>query len=128
MSKIKDIPTEEIMVPRLKVIRISEDAVIRLADHIYGTLYICPMSDEGVILDEFKIGEYSNESVLITVPKAWIGKQVMVKFNKKYLAKRVGSYINLPRIDLSDGTTIGDLSIDYAPKETAFYHIYKIEQ
>lgn len=114
---------EEITIPKVKVMRISEDAVIHITDSVYGTLriYVLTKEDEETDIGEcsIKMPGYSGENVLITVPKSWIGKDALVAYDRK----AVGKQIDASKINWS-----GDIKIEYAPKETAFYHIYKIEQ
>ena len=118
-------------IPAIKVIKISDDRVIHIDDQIFGKLVIKLLSEDGDFVEgcDIQIPEYCGEECFITVPKAWIGKQVMVKYEREVMAKRLEcghekwpEFVKLFGTFTSNGPKIDGLTIDYAPDDTYIYY------
>ena len=76
----------KVRMPKLQVITISEEHNILIAERVYGKLFIKLLNDDNTIDEEggdINIPDYSGEYVLISVPKKWIGKKVLVKYDRE---------------------------------------------
>ncbi len=122
---------EKIRIPAIKVIKISDNRVIHIGDQIFGTLVIKLLNEDGDFVEgcDIQIPEYCGEECFITVPKTWIGKQVMVKYEREVMAKKLGCvHEKWPEsVKLSGSFTNNkhdfyELTIDYAPDDTYIYY------
>ena len=118
-------------IPVIKVIKISNDRVIHIDDQIFGKLVIKLLSEDGDFIEEcdIQIQGYCGEECFITVPKAWIGKQVLVKYERDVMAKRLEcghekwpEFVKLSGPFTNNEHDFYKLTIDYAPDDTYVYY------
>lgn len=81
----------KIRVPKIQVITIDEKHSIHITEEVYGTLCVLLLDDnynvdkEGC---EIKICDYSGENVFISLPKKWIGREVLVRYEREVEAEK----------------------------------------
>lgn len=123
--------TEKVRIPAIKVITINDNRIIHIDDQIFGKLVIRLIDDNtNELVDgcEVSIPDYSGEyGCFVTVPKAWINKKVLVKYEREVDAtllhispddwfNRVSYFVRPRKINI-DG-----LTIDYAEGDKFFYY------
>lgn len=103
---------EKITMPYLKIIKVPDNRVINIDEPVFGTLVFVLFDEDGNEITKTEIHDYDGENVFITVPKSWIGKQVLVKYGRKVSAVKLSENV---------------FKIDYAPKDK-LYSIYYEEK
>ena len=86
---------EKIRIPAIKVITISDNRTIHIDGQIFGKLVVKLFNDDDTkFVDgcEIQMSDYSGEyGCFITVPKAWINKKALVKYEKEVDCKILNS-------------------------------------
>ena len=83
MSKIK--------MPKFQILVVPENAILRIDEPVFGTLFIGVLNkDNAIDEDESQIHmfDYDGEPIVITLPKAWIGKRILVKYDHEVEKER----------------------------------------
>ena len=121
----------KIRIPAIKVIKISDNRVIHINDKIFGKLIIKLLNEDGDSVEgcDIQVSGYCGEECFITVPKAWIGKQVMVKYERDVMAKKLElvmengqNLLNCLYLLQINKPKINRLIIDYASDDTYVYY------
>lgn len=118
-------------IPAIKVIKISNNRVIHINDKIFGKLIIKLLNGDGGFVEgcDIQVSGYCGEECFITVPKAWIGKQVVVKYDRDVMARKLEcGHIKWPVfVKLYVPFANDGLIIDYASDDTYVYYYYSEE-
>ena len=131
MSKMETL--KKIRIPKILVITISDDRVIHIDDQIFGRLVIKLLNDDNEVVEgcEIQMTDYSGENgCFITVPKAWIDKKVLVKYEKEVDAKVLVSeswFKDMPHFTSHGQISIDGLTVDYPDEDKVLYSIYFTE-
>lgn len=131
MSKMETL--KKIRIPKILVITISDDRVIHIDDQIFGRLVIKLLNDDNEVVEgcEIQMTDYSGENgCFITVPKAWIDKKVLVKYEKEVGAKVLvpeSWFKDMPHFTPHGQISIDGLTVDYPDEDNVLYSIYFTE-
>ena len=103
---------EKINMPMLKVLTVPENGVIRIDDQIFGKLTMVVVDDDGAIKgdERIEIPGYNGENVLITLPKSWVDRKILVCSYRMINAKKISN---------------NDVKVAYNSYNDAFYWIRK---
>ena len=134
MSKMENI--EKIRIPKILIVTVPDNRVIHIDDQIFGKLVIKLLNDDkdGVVEGcEVKMPDYSGENgCFITVPKAWIDKKVLVKYERELDAKVLNFvpeswFKDMPHFTSHGQISIDGLTVDYPDEDRVLYSIYFTE-
>ena len=79
----------KIIVPIVKIVTVPENRMIGLTN-VLGELVIKLLNDnDDSVAASLKLGKYDHEDVYYTVPKAWVGKKLLIKYDQE-----VDNYVN----------------------------------
>lgn len=68
-----------LMMPRLKYVKLKDNH-LTILEPIKGNVSIYFVGDKGEIEEKITLYDYSGKSLFITLPKEWIGKNILVKY------------------------------------------------
>lgn len=74
------------MMPKIETIKIDDRCQIYIKDKIYGSLVVMLLDDNGCVdekQEKIIIPGYDGQYFVMDVPKTWIGKKVLVKYERK---------------------------------------------
>ena len=127
---------EKIRVPAIKIVTASEDRTIQINDKIFGTIIVKLFNDDGssfVEECEIRISGFCGEDFLVKVPKLWIGKKVIVKYEREVSAEKLTTlseewWHDFPYFEASGRITLDGLTFDYPDDDKVLYTIYFVDE
>lgn len=89
MDVTKNITNEEITVPTLRIVKVSDNCLININDTVIGTIYIYLLNEDNTVGDLITLTHgHGNNDITIEIPKQYVNQTVLLTYERKVEAHK----------------------------------------